>query len=183
MIAKFYSTKISERWDPCSCGEIKECHKSYPDSPAIYVINSGKETYIGKSNEPRKRIQVHLNKWAANNSDVHLFYLTENSHVELEALEQNLITYCFKNTTWNLRNKSTRHKNYIKSGDTRGYGWDNRSTPYPYLPEEYKDPILRIIDYVDEYFIEEQGEFELYQQQEFILKEKSWYSKPELVLP
>jgi len=183
MIAKVYSTKISERWEPCSCGENKECHESYPDKPAIYVINSGKDTYIGKSNEPRTRIQVHLNKWADNNSDVHLFYLTENSRVELEALEQNLITYCFKNTTWNLRNKATRHKNYIKSGDLRSSGWNSRSTPYPYLPEEYKDSILRIIDYVSGYFIEEQEEFELYQQQEFILKETYWWSKPELVLP
>ena len=179
MIAKVHSTKITERWESCSCGEAKEHRHSYPDGYALYIINNGKFTYIGKSHTIRQRIQVHSRNWP-DYSNVHLFYLTEKNSNKLEALEQNIITYCFENKIWNLRNSPTRHKNYIKSGDR----WNRRSTPYPYLPEEYKEPILRIISYVDEYFIEEQEEFELYQQQEFILKQKhgSW-GPPVLVLP
>lgn len=184
MIAKVHSTKISKRWDSCSCGEVKEHRHSYPDGSVLYIINNGKSTYIGKSHTIRQRIQVHSKNWP-DYSNVHLFYLTEKNSNKLEALEQNIITYCFENKIWNLRNSPRRHKNYHKTGD---YCYSkNRSTPYYNLPEEYKSPITRIINYVNNYFIEEQREFEsfkLYKQQEFIFKQESRFPwATELLLP
>ena len=178
MIAKVHSTKISKRWDSCSCGEVKEHHPSYPNGYALYIINKGKYTYIGKSHTIRQRIQVHSQNWARSGY-VHLFYLTEKYKSELEALEQNIITYCFENKIWNLRNSPRRHKNYIMEGRT--IGWQGRSRPFYSLPEKYKEPILRIISYVDDFFIEEQEEFELYQQQEFVVSYQ--YFPPKLLLP
>tara|TARA_R110000824_G_scaffold55701_3_gene153296 strand:- start:363 stop:854 length:492 start_codon:yes stop_codon:yes gene_type:complete len=159
MIAKVYSTKISQRWTACSCGEVKEHLPSYHDGHGIYVINCGQDTYIGKSGTIRSRIKTHSRQWAKDDSDVHMFYLTEKDKSKASALEQNLITYCFKNTTWKLLNKPSRHKNYVRAGDTYGY-WDNeRSKPYGYLPEEYKASILKVIKYVDNYFVQQQTEF------------------------
>ncbi len=158
MIAKVHSTKITQRWTACSCGEVEEHIPSYHNGTGIYVINSGTDTYIGKSMTIRDRIQTHSREWASSDSDVHLFYLTEKAKWEAAALEQNLITYCFKNTTWNLRNKPSRHKNYVIYGDTYGYWHNERSKPYIDLPEKYKESILRVIKYVDNYFVEQQIE-------------------------